>query len=204
MVLNSIWLTGPLFCEPLIPKCYKHDADLLNRLLHCFEGISLIHIWPTDNFKLISKLGRRAASTALKKKIERDRKSRMESLSYWNICPSISVRAENPSAPLRKKKEDGQHWKSKHQLQQHTAFIVGPTVPFPKRLVRFNCFCVFVWLLKSNVISIIFIVSPRQQWGWRVMEQSASLIESWDKSPAVSPVQYLIEAFSPQNEKNQS
>lgn len=66
---------------------------------------ALIHIWPTDKFKLISKLGLRAASTGLKKERERqiEGKSRMDSLSYWNICPSISVRAENPSAPLRKK-----------------------------------------------------------------------------------------------------
>lgn len=98
--------TRPLLCEPLIPKHYKHDANLLNGLLRCYAGVCMNPYVPTDNFKLISKVGWHAASTALKKERERqkERKSRMESLSYWNICHSISVRAENISAPLRKNK----------------------------------------------------------------------------------------------------
>lgn len=120
---------------------------------------ALIHMWPTDNFKLISKLGLRAGSTALKKK-ERDGqkegKSRMDGLSYWNICPSISVRAENPSAPFRKKtkkQEDRPHWNANNNyINNETSFSVWPAALFPKCQIELY---LHLWLISKRCVNVI-------------------------------------------------
>lgn len=108
---------------------------------------ALIHIWPTDNFKLISKLGLRAASTALKKERERqiEGKSRMDSLSYWNICPSISVRAENPSVPLRKKNKRMDHI----EMQITTTSATEP--PLVSDLLLFSQNLLSDWIVSASL-----------------------------------------------------